>query len=47
MIEHLAAQKRDPHTQRSYIHSWKRFAAWLKRLYDTAIPDEVRGLSFT
>src|SRR5271156_4998230 len=42
MIEDMAARKLNPHTQRSYIHSCKRFAAWLKRSPDTATPDEVR-----
>jgi hypothetical protein len=42
MIEDLAARKLNPHTQRSHIHSCKRFAAWLKRSPDTATPDEVR-----
>ena len=43
MIEDMAARKLNPHTQRSHIHSCKRFAAWLKRSPDTATPDEVRG----
>src|SRR5580700_1270584 len=43
MIEDMAARKLNPHTQRSYIHSCKRFAAWLKRSPDTATPDEVRS----
>ena len=42
LIEDMAARKLNPHTQRSYIHSCKRFAAWLKRSPDTATPDEVR-----
>jgi hypothetical protein len=42
MIEDMAARKLNPHTQRSHIHSCKRFAAWLKRSPDTAMPDEVR-----
>ena len=42
MIEDMAARKLNPHTQRSYIHSCKRFAAWLKRSPGTATPDEVR-----
>ena len=42
MIEDMAARKLNPHTQRSHIYSCKRFAAWLKRLPDTATPDEVR-----
>jgi integrase/recombinase XerD len=42
MIEDMAARKLNPHTQRSHIQSCKRFTAWLKRLPDTATPDEVR-----
>ena len=42
MIEDMAARKLNPHTQRSHVHSCKRFAAWLKRSPDTATPDEVR-----
>jgi integrase/recombinase XerD len=42
MIEDMAARKLNPHTQRSHVYSCKRFAAWLKRLPDTATPDEVR-----
>src|SRR3954449_11289956 len=42
MIEDMAARKLNPHTQRSHIYNWKRFAAWLKRSPDTATPDEVR-----
>ena len=42
MIEDMAARKLNPHTQRSYIHSCKRFAAWLKRSPGTATSDEVR-----
>jgi integrase/recombinase XerD len=42
MIEDMAARKLNPHTQRSHIHSCKRFAAWLKRSPDTATPDDVR-----
>jgi len=38
----MAARKLNPHTQRSPIHSCKRFAAWPKRLPDTATADEVR-----
>jgi integrase/recombinase XerD len=38
----MAARKLNPYTQRSHIHSCKRFAAWLKRSPDTATPDEVR-----
>ncbi|MGB6859951.1 MAG: hypothetical protein WBE32_03385 [Pseudolabrys sp.] len=37
MIEDMAARKLSPHTQRSHIHSCKRFAA----SPDTATPDDV------
>jgi hypothetical protein len=36
MIKDMAARKLNPHTQRSHIHSCKRFVAWLKRSPDTA-----------
>src|SRR6202163_825941 len=42
MIEDMAGRKLNPHTQRSHVYSCKRFAAWLKRSPDTAMPDEVR-----
>ena len=42
MIEDMAARKLHPHTQRSHVYSFKRFAAWLKRSPDTATADEVR-----
>jgi integrase/recombinase XerD len=42
MIEDMAARKLNPHTQRSHISSCRRFAAWLKRSPDTAMPEEVR-----
>ena len=42
MIEDMVARKLNPNTQRGHISSCKRFAAWLKRSPDTAIPDEVR-----
>ena len=31
-----------PHSQRSHIHSCKRFAAFLKRSPDTATPEDIR-----
>jgi hypothetical protein len=31
MIEDMAARKLGPHSQRSHIHSFKRFAAFLER----------------
>ena len=43
MIEDMVARKLNPHTQRSHIHSCKRFAAYLKRWPDTATPDDVRA----
>ena len=42
MIEDMSARKLNPHTQRSYINSCKRFAAYLKRSPDTATADEIR-----
>jgi hypothetical protein len=42
MIEDMSARKLNPHTQRSHISSCKRFAAYLKRLPDTATADEIR-----
>lgn len=42
MLEDLAASNLNRHTQRSHIHSCKRFAAWLKRSPDTATADNVR-----
>jgi integrase/recombinase XerD len=42
MIEDMTARKLAVYTQRSHLQSCKRFAAWLKRSPDTAMPDEVR-----
>ena len=42
MIEDMNARKLGAHSQRSYIHSCRRFAAFLKRSPDTAAPDDVR-----
>src|ERR1017187_5291855 len=42
MIEDMNARKLGAHSQRSHIHSCKRFAAFLKRAPDTATPDDVR-----
>jgi site-specific recombinase XerD len=42
MIEDMAARKLGPQSQRSHIHSCRRFAAFLKRSPDTATPDDVR-----
>ena len=44
MIEDMAARKLNPHTQRSHIHSCKRFAAWLKREVDPA--SRTTGVDF-
>ena len=42
MIEDMAARRLGPHSQRSHIHSCRRFAAFLKRTPDTATADDVR-----
>src|SRR5271155_3832453 len=42
MIEDMIARKLGAHSQRSHIYSCKRFAAFLKRSPDTAMPDDVR-----
>ena len=42
MIEDMAARKLGPHSQRSHIHSCRRFAAFLKRSPDTATADDIR-----
>ena len=42
MIEDMNARKLGPHSQRSHIHSCKRFAAFLKRSPDTATPEDIR-----
>jgi hypothetical protein len=42
MIEDMNARKLGVPSQRSHIHSCKRFAAFLKRPPDTAMPDDVR-----
>jgi site-specific recombinase XerD len=38
----MNARKLGAHSQRSHIHSCKRFAAFLKRSPDTATPDDIR-----
>lgn len=43
MIADMAARNLNPHTQRSHIHSCKRFAAFLRRSPDTATADEVKA----
>ena len=42
MIEDMAARKLGRHSQRSHIHSCRRFAAFLRRSPDTATADDVR-----
>src|ERR1700739_1051412 len=42
LIEDMDARKLGGHSQRSHIHSCRRFAAFLKRSPDTAAPDDVR-----
>jgi integrase/recombinase XerD len=42
MIEDMNARKLGAHTQRSHIHSCKRFAAFLKRSPDTATCEDIR-----
>ena len=42
MIEDMRARKLGPHSQRSHIHSCRRFAAFLKRSPDTATAEDVR-----
>src|ERR1700720_3667763 len=42
MIEDMNARKLGAHSQKSHIHSCKRFAAFLKRSPDTATPDDIR-----
>jgi site-specific recombinase XerD len=42
MIEDMNARKLGKHSQRSHIHSCKRFAAYLKRSPDTATPEDIR-----
>lgn len=42
MIEDMNARKLGRHSQSSHIHSCKRFAAYLERSPDTAMPDDVR-----
>jgi hypothetical protein len=42
MTEDMAARKLGPQSQRSHIHSCRRFAAFLKRSPDTATADDIR-----
>jgi len=43
MIEDMNARKLRKHSQRSHIHSCKRFAAFLKRSPETATPSRRRS----
>ena len=43
MIDDMRARKLGRHTERSHIHSCKRFAAFLGRSPETATADEVRA----
>jgi integrase/recombinase XerD len=40
----VTARKLGRHSQRSHIHSCRRFAAFLKRSPDTAAADDIRRL---
>jgi integrase/recombinase XerD len=42
MIEDMNARKLGPHSQRSHVHSCKRFAAFLTRSPETATPEDIR-----
>src|ERR1700681_4911510 len=42
MIEDMNGRKLGPHSQRSHIHSCKRFAGFLKRSPETATPEDIR-----
>jgi integrase/recombinase XerD len=42
MIEDMTARNLGTHSQRSHIHSCRRFAEFLKRSPDTATADDVR-----
>ena len=42
MIEDMAARKLGHHSQRSHLHSCKRFAAFLGRSPETATADDIR-----
>jgi site-specific recombinase XerD len=41
MIEDMTARNLGPHSQRSHIHSCRRFAAFLKRSPETATADDI------
>ncbi len=42
MIEDVAARNLGPHSQRNYLNSCTRFAAFLGRSPDTATADDIR-----
>jgi Phage integrase, N-terminal SAM-like domain len=42
MIDDMRARKLGRHSERSHIHSCKRFAAYLKRSPETATADDVK-----
>ena len=47
MIDDMRARKLGRHTERSHIHSCKRFAAFLKRSPETATADDVRAFQLS
>jgi integrase/recombinase XerD len=47
MIDDMRARKLGRHSERSHIHSCKRFAAFLKRSPDTATADDVRAFQLS
>ena len=47
MIDDMRARKLTRHTERSPIHSCKRFAAFLKRSPETATADDVRAFQLS
>ena len=47
MIDDIRGRKLTRHSERSHIHSCKRFAAFLKRSPDTATADDVRAFQLS
>lgn len=47
MIDDMRARKLGRHSERSHIHSCKRFAAFLKRSLETATADDVRAFQLS
>lgn len=47
MIDDMRARKLGRHSERSHIHSCKRFAAFLKRSPETATADDVRAFQLS